>query len=101
MAGGQMGGQPRRFPQQGGKGQQQFQTPQGYMVANQGGAPQRQNRQNRGRGKGDARGAPAGGRGQAQQGKGGGRGGQQFSRVLATCLQPRLPLNLLLLLLPL
>merc|ERR1719352_1843485 len=61
MAGGQMGGQPRRFPQQGGKGQQ-FQTPQGYMVANQGGAPQRQNRQNRGRGKGDARGAPAGGR---------------------------------------
>merc|ERR1712216_504420 len=75
--GGQMGGQPRRFPQQGGKGQQ-FQTPQGYMVANQGGAPQRQNRQNRGRGKGDNRGAPAGGRGQAQPGKGGGRGGQQF-----------------------
>jgi len=83
MAGGQMGGQPRRFPQQqGGKGQQ-F-TPQGYMVANQGGAPQRQNRRgkgdNRGGGKGDNRGAPAGGRGQAQPGKGGGRGGQQFQQ---------------------
>merc|ERR1712226_1137631 len=50
------------------------------MVANQGGAPQRQNRQNRGRGKGDNRGAPAGGRGQAQPGKGGGRGGQQFQQ---------------------
>jgi len=80
---GQMGGQPRRFPQQGGKGGQQFQNPgQGYMVQNPGGAPQRQNRQSH---RGQNRGAPQAGKG-GGRGKGGapapagGRAGQQFQQ---------------------
>jgi len=81
----QMGGQnvgPRRFPQQGGKGGQQFQQggPQGYMVQGPQGNP-RQPRQNQRR-----QGGPGGpqqggqkGRGRGQPGQPG-RGGPQFQQ---------------------
>merc|ERR1719155_472008 len=80
MPGQNMG--PRRFPQQGGKGGQQFQqgAPQGYMVQGPQGNP-RQPRQNQRR-----QGGPGGpqqggqkGRGRGQPGQPG-RGGPQFQQ---------------------
>jgi polyadenylate-binding protein len=78
--GGAQGG-PRRFPQQGGKGGQQFQQggPQGYMVQGpQAGRQPRQNNQRNAQGKGGPQqpGAKGGrGRGAPQQG---GKGGPQY-----------------------
>jgi polyadenylate-binding protein len=79
----QMGanGAPRRFPQQGGKGGQQFQQggPQGYMV--QGPQAGRQPRQNNQRNQ--RPGQPQGQKGGAKGGKGaaqGGKGGPQFQQ---------------------
>merc|ERR1719498_267164 len=85
----QMGGQnvgPRRFPQQGGKGGQQFQQggPQGYMVQGPQGNPRqpRQNQRRQGGPGGPQRGGQKGrGRGQGGQPGQPGRGGAQFQQT--------------------
>jgi len=80
MPGQNMG--PRRFPQQGGKGGQQFQqgAPQGYMVNGpQGNRQPRQNQRRQGPG-GPQQGGKAGGRGRGQGGPQPGRGGPQYQQ---------------------
>merc|ERR1719502_1864508 len=73
-------GVPRRFPQQGGKGGQQFQQggPQGYMV--QGPQGSRQPRQNQRRQPGPGQQGQKGGRGRGQGGPQAGGRGPQFAQ---------------------